>query len=289
VNVSGTVVSGRPHPRTCDLMAMLSKEIEEEPIVSLQGCQSLENLSLGGVAAIAPQKTSRPKYRHPKEGELSTYQGAGVIPLTRMPDGEVRILLWQPQKGKKTGVRWYDFGGQKKDKDEFASNCACRKLAKETYGLFGCSIAFDGVPVERIPEFLGELYQGLYNLPLMQDRSQAWAQIQLLENGPKVFYNDVREYHTYLLAVPFVSDEILNMVSQIVDGGKRIFRWLSQDDLREEVLAPRLHMHSLAQQLEDLPDDPWIYAQKVFQDRLPETATSSFSVTVRYPPGQGSR
>ena len=24
------------------------------------------------------------------------------------------MLLWQPQKGKKQGVRWYDFGGSKK-------------------------------------------------------------------------------------------------------------------------------------------------------------------------------
>lgn len=86
------------------------------------------------------------------------------------------MLLWQPQKGKKQGVRWYDFGGSKKQAEamgmdsgldlmkihenpimtiqgclqkslhlleslphqEFASSCACRKFAKETYGLFGC-------------------------------------------------------------------------------------------------------------------------------------------------------
>lgn len=178
---------------------------------------------------------------------------------------------------------------KKRDSDEFTTNCACRKFAKETYGLFGCSVEFDGVLPARIPEFLGELYQGLHNLPLMKDRSQAWAEIQLLQNDPKVFYNDVREYHAYLLAVPYVSDEILNTVSQIVDGGKRVFRWLNQDDLREEVLAPRLHMASLARQLDELPDDPWVSEHNVFKERLPQTATSSFSVTVRNPPGKGPR
>lgn len=250
---------------------------------TLPGCQSLESLSLGGVAAKAPQKKSRPKYRSPKDGEVSTYQGAGVIPLTRMPDGEVRILLWQPQKGKKAGVRWFDFGGTKANKDEFTSKCACRKFAKETYGLFGCKVEFEGVPDDKIADFLGELYQGLHNLPLMKDSSQEWAQIQMLDNSPKVFYNDVHEYHVYLLAVPYVSSEILNMVSQLVDGGKRVFRWLGQHDLQEEVLAPRLHMASLSRQLDELPDDPWVYDNDVFKERLPKTATCSFSVTVRNP------
>ena len=38
--------------------------------------------------------------------------------------GKARVLLWQPQSGKKKGVRWYDFGGRKKVPEEFASTCA---------------------------------------------------------------------------------------------------------------------------------------------------------------------
>lgn len=38
--------------------------------------------------------------------------------MTRLPDGGARVLLWQPQKGKKKGVRWWDFGGSKKEAEE---------------------------------------------------------------------------------------------------------------------------------------------------------------------------
>ena len=37
--------------------------------------KSLENLSLGGVAAVYPQAKMPKKYRIPKKGEVSTYQG----------------------------------------------------------------------------------------------------------------------------------------------------------------------------------------------------------------------
>merc|ERR1719414_264564 len=104
-----------------------------EEDAGLPACISLDSLSLGGVAALNPQKSLPKKYRSPQPGERSTFQGAGVVPVTRLESGEVRILLWQPQSGKKQGVRWYDFGGRKEHHSEFTSACACRKFAKQTY------------------------------------------------------------------------------------------------------------------------------------------------------------
>jgi len=239
--------------------------------------RTLESTSLGNVAASIPQVHLPRKYRVPRPGERSTFQGAGVVPVTRGADGQVRILLWQPQSGKKKGVRWWDFGGRKETRTEFASACACRKFAGQTYGLFGCELALAGGDLDP----LFELYQGLANLPLMLKASQEWAKLQLLDdNMAKVFYNDVHEYHTYLLFVPHVSDEILNRVSQIVDGGKRVFRWLSREDLESEVLCPRLHTASFAQQIEDLPIDPWIQSGSKYGEGCVGAPTGSFSAVV---------
>eukprot|EP00929_Paragymnodinium_shiwhaense_P113248 TRINITY_DN81507_c0_g1_i1.p1 TRINITY_DN81507_c0_g1~~TRINITY_DN81507_c0_g1_i1.p1 ORF type:complete len:257 (-),score=51.89 TRINITY_DN81507_c0_g1_i1:149-919(-) len=243
----------------------------------MTACRSLENISLGGVAAM-PAKAQLPrKYRSAKPGEKSTYQGAGIVPVTRFPDGKARILLWQPQSGKKMGVRWYDFGGRKTGKEEFTTCCACRKFAKETYGLFGCEVNISGSKPHEIGDHLAELYQGRYNLPLMLKSSQEWAQLQILSQSPKMYYNDVHEYHVYLLGVPYVSADVLGRVSKIVDGGKRVFRWLSREDLEREVLAPRLHTESFLQQTQNLDDDEWILDGLVYDKALTSTATGSFT------------
>jgi hypothetical protein len=252
--------------------------LEQEP--TLIGSKSLESLSLGGVAAIAPQTEIPKKYRKATPGEVSTYQGAGIVPVCRLASGEVRVLLWQPQAGRKMGVRWYDFGGRKKSKQEYTSNCACRKFAKETYGIFGCQINITGVSSEKVGEHLAELYQGLSNLPLMLRASQEWAQMQLLDDNSKVFYNDIHEYHIYLLNVPYVPSDILGAVSQIVDGGKRVFKWLSKEDFTEEVLAPRLHSEAFANQVMALSDDPWVRCGQAYGDGDIRTATGCFSATV---------
>jgi len=228
-----------------------------------------------------PSQAALPKkYRAAKTGEKSTYQGAGIVPVTRFPDGTARILLWQPQSGKKMGVRWYDFGGRKVSKDEFTTHCACRKFAKETYGLFGCEVSISGAKPDKIAENLQELYQGLHNLPLMLKSSQEWSQMQILDQSPKIFYNDVQEYHTYLLGVPYVSADVLGRVSKIVDGGKRVFRWLSKEDLEKEVLSPRLHTESFLQQIRNLEDDEWIQHGTVYDQALIGTATGSFASIV---------
>ena len=40
------------------------------------------------------------------------------------------MLLWQPQKGKKQGVRWYDFGGSKKQAEAGISGLKMSKVPK---------------------------------------------------------------------------------------------------------------------------------------------------------------
>jgi hypothetical protein len=244
---------------------------------TLGACRSFESLSLGGVAAMVPQTHLPRKYRAPKPGEVSTYQGAGVVPVSRTPDGEARILLWQPQDGKKKGVRWYDFGGNKLDKNEYNSYCACRKFAKQTYGIFGCEVEMQGMPPEQISDHLAELYQGLCNLPLMLKASQEWAQMQMLNDTTRIFYNDVHEYHVYLLGVPYIPDNVLSKISCIVDGGKRVFKWQSTKDLKEAVLAPRLHTQSLQEQIESLDDDPWVRNAQGYGDGGVRSANGTFT------------
>lgn len=214
---------------------------------------------------MCPQTKLPKKYRAATAGETSTFQGAGVIPVTRLADGKARVLLWQPQKGKKKGVRWYDFGGRKKSPQEFTSACACRKFAKETYGLFGCQLELSGDDTRLdTPAQLRELYQGLANLPLMLRASEEWAKLQLLEDDQRIYYNDIHEYHAYMLCVPHTPESILNEVSSIVDGRKRIFRWMTVEEIGEEVLAPRLHTASFAKALELLPDDPFVRMSKEY-------------------------
>lgn len=226
---------------------------------------------------MCPQTKLPKKYRTAGAGEKSTFQGAGVVPVTRMEDGKVLVLLWQPQKGKKKGVRWYDFGGRKVSKEEFTTGCACRKFAKETYGIFGCNLEMDG---QDTPAQLRELYQGLANLPLMLRSSEEWAKLQLLEDGSRIFYNDIHEYHAYMLNVPYVPESILNEVSAIVDGRKRIFRWMTVDEIRSEVLAPRLHTASLSKAFDDLAADPWVRTSKAYGSGVVQVATGSFSAAV---------
>jgi hypothetical protein len=242
----------------------------------LPTCMSLESLSLGGVSAMAPPSQLPRKYRTARQGEVSTFQGAGIAPVTRLPDGQPAILLWQAQKGKKSGVRWYDFGGRKKDNKEFTTSCACRKFAKETYGLFGTQIDILDSS-DKAAEHLKELYQGLCNLPLMLMAGQEWAQTQILNESPKIFYNDVHEYHTYLLGVPYVPADVLGTVSKIVDGGKRNFKWLTQEDLLREVLAPRLHTESFMRQIRELPEDTWVQSANVYNECLLAASAGSFS------------
>lgn len=236
-------------------------------------CRTLESMSLGGVAAMSPQTDLPKKYKKPAAGEVSTYAGAGVVPVTRTAEGEARILLWQPQKGSKQGVRWYDFGGRKEHQSEYTSVCACRKLAKQTYGIFGCNLDLQGDTMTH----LDELYQNLANLPLMLRSGQEWAKMQLLDDDSKIFYSDVHEYHCYLLLVPQVPTEILDRVSELVDGGKRKFRWLNKADLEDEVLAPRLHTATFLEQIANLQDDEWIKQATSYGDKVLKPATGNFS------------
>lgn len=238
--------------------------------------RSLENLSLGGVAATYQQITLPKKYRGCKPGEISTFQGAGIVPVCRH-NGKAMILLHQPQKGKRAGVRWYDFGGKKEDKSEFTSRCACRKFAKQTYGLFGVQANFSD---SNVVECLGELYHEHANMPLMLKASEDWAQGQLLDSDQKIYYNDQHEYHIYIINVPYIPDEILTEVSGLVDDGKRMFMWLTPEDFASEALAPRLHTDGLMKQIAALDSESWVKEGATYNDGKLVAATSSFTATV---------
>uniref|UniRef100_A0A7S4RJ41 Uncharacterized protein n=1 Tax=Alexandrium monilatum TaxID=311494 RepID=A0A7S4RJ41_9DINO len=271
--------SSRPEDRR---LAFANSEpfqtLRNEEDVNLPACISLDSLSLGGVAALNPQTALPKKYRHPQPGERSTYQGAGVVPVARLDDGEIRILLWQPQSGNKKGVRWYDFGGKKEHRSEYTSVCAARKFAKQTYGVFGCNL---DLPKDSSEGHLMELYQGLCNLPLMMHTSQEWAKMQLCHDDIRMFYNDIHEYHCYIVLVPHVDAEVLGKISKLVDGGKRVFRWLSRQDVKDEVVAARLHNDSFYEQLEKLAEDMQVRTGQAYGDGHIRNAAGSFSgVTV---------
>jgi len=234
------------------------------------GYRQLQNLSLGGVAATYKEVILPKKYRPAKPGEVSTYQGAGIVPICRR-DQQVLILLQQPQKGKKMGVRFWDFGGRKLNKSEFTSRAACRKFAKQTYGIFGVNADWED---PAVLDNVGELYHDLANLPLMLNASQEWAQTQLLDDCQKIFYNDQHEYHIYFLNVPFVPTEVLDSASSIVDEGKRQFAWLTPEDFMEEALAPRLHVDTLMRQIAVLNQEVWVIDDSQYgHDLAKSTAT----------------
>lgn len=238
--------------------------------------RQLQNLSLGGVAATYKEVQLPKKYRSKKPGEVSSYQGAGIVPVTRTDEGRVLFLLQQPQKGKKKGVRWWDFGGKKLNKAEFTSATACRKFAKQTYGIFGVMADWTDANVMKN---LGELYHDLANLPLMLKASQDVAQTQLLDDCQRVFYNDQHEYHLYLLSVPWVPSEVLDEASNIVDDGKRSFMWLTSEEFMEEALAARLHVDALMRQVAVLEDEGWPKPASLLGDSLVQP-TSNFNVQV---------
>jgi len=241
----------------------------------LAGAVSYTNLSLGGVAAMAPLPDPPKKYRKAARGEVSTFSRAGVIPVTRLPNGEVRVLMWLPQSGRKPRIRWYDFGGKKEDTSEFTTQCACRKFAKQTYGVFGCQMDMADAEADV---HMKELYQGLCNLPLMLRASTEWAHLQMMEDDPRIFYNDIHEYHAYLLSVPYVPAETLDKVSGLVDQGKRKFKWMSPEELKSVALAPHLHTHRLTEAFERLQDDTFVKAV-VYQGPTAK-ATCCFSAKV---------
>lgn len=243
---------------------------EQGSLEQQQGYRQLQNISLGGVAATYKEVSLPKKYRAPKPGERSTFQGAGILPVCRK-NGETVVLLMQPQRGKKVGVRWWDFGGRKLNKGEFASRAACRKFAKQTYGLFGIQTDWDD-PLNG--KHLGELFHDLANVPLMLHASREWAQGQLLDDCGKTFYNDQHEYHVYLLNVPYIPAEVLDQASKIVDDGKRLFLWITPEEFLEEALAGRLHIDGVMRQMATLDQETWVKEHGPYgQGRAPATAS----------------
>ena len=44
-------------------------------------------------------------------------------------------------------------------------------------------------------------------MPQQTAALQEWAHLQLLDDGPRLFYNDIHEYFLYMLCVPYVPED----------------------------------------------------------------------------------
>eukprot|EP00397_Hematodinium_sp_SG-2012_P048652 GEMP01055847.1.p1 GENE.GEMP01055847.1~~GEMP01055847.1.p1 ORF type:complete len:257 (+),score=49.31 GEMP01055847.1:58-828(+) len=190
--------------------------------------------------SAAKTRTDSPRRYKPKRpGEVSSYAGAGILPVCRYK-GQLYILVWQPQTGNRSPtVRWYDFGGKKASAVEYTISCATRKFAKQTYGVFGLEFDF------RSPEIF-ENIQAIYSdecaMPLLLEGAQRWAKGQCTfshENYPH-FYNILEQYHMLVLPVPFVPAELLDEISATVDFGKRCFIWLTPEEFQMEAMVSRV-------------------------------------------------
>ncbi|CAD7926394.1 unnamed protein product [Amoebophrya sp. A25] len=211
--------------------------------------KGLINQSLGDVANQFEERTfPKPFRQRDKKQEINNYAGAGIIPCT-LVDGKLHVLLQQPKHGKKSGVRWYDFGGKKKDNTELPVECACRKFTKYTYGLF--SIETDWSSPSVMDE-LSEIYSRTTTWPLLLKSGTEWCKTWLLESDGIPFYNAGQSYHVYLMPVPFLAADVFCEVGATMDDSKREFQWVPHDIFMAGPLASRIHTRALFQQLTGL-------------------------------------
>lgn len=220
------------------------------------------------------------RYRVKRPGEKSIFNGAGILPVCRY-EGELYILLGQPQVGKKAPtVRWFDFGGNKKGVTELPLDCSIRKFAKQTYGAFGLDFNFES------PDVLCDiqaLYEETCSFPLLLEGAQRWARSQCMmsEESVPLFFNVLEGYHVMILPVPYIASELLDEISMLVDRGKRAFQWLTPGEFSKEALAPRLaSTRNLKTALTDLNLNPHFCEEGTYGDFSYHRPTSSLSVHV---------
>lgn len=218
------------------------------------------------------------RYRVKRPGEKSIFNGAGILPVCRY-EGELYILLWQPQEGKKAPtVRWYDFGGKKKNVTELPLECSTRKFAKQTYGAFGLDFDFN---CENVFSDIQALYQESCSFPLLLEGAQRWARSQCMmsEDSLPIFFNVLEAYHLMILPVPHIASELLDEISMITDGGKRAFQWVTPGEFSKEALAARLaSTRNLKPALTDLNLDVHFCEEGTYGDFAYHRPTSSLSV-----------
>jgi 8-oxo-dGTP pyrophosphatase MutT (NUDIX family) len=244
--------------------------------------RQLAPLSLGGVAATIQPIVLPKKYRARQAGERSSFQGAGVLPVAKDPNnpGKVLLLLQQRASGKSQGFRWMDCGGKKERPDEPATECAARKFAKQVYGLFAVDPkAWSGKSGEKSDALLKEVLLRHEAQPsLLRKSMQDWISLQLFSQDPvRGFYHDQLEYHMFLVAVPYVDDQLLNTASELVDNGKRIFRWLPVEQLGNEPLAPRLQINALFAASDAVVNDEALFDPLLKEQNPPVRAPCTIS------------
>lgn len=211
--------------------------------IDIDAIRTLCNQSLGDVANQFQERQLAKPFRIPQRpDEINNYDGAGMIPCT-MVDGKLHVLLNQPRRGKKAGMRWFDFGGKKKTLDELPSDCACRKFTKYTYGLFAIETDWSS---EDVMDDLEEIYARKGTTwPLLLKAGTDWSKKWLLESDSVSFYDSQQNYHLFLMPVPFIAADIFTEVSALMDGNKREFQWIPHDIFSAGPLALRVQNRGL--------------------------------------------
>lgn len=225
------------------------------------------------------EKIVRPKpYRAKRPAEVSCFAGAGILPVCRNK-GQLYILLWQPMAGKKAPtVRWFDFGGRKKDVTELPLECCVRKFAKMTYGAFGLELNYQS---PDIYEDIKLLYSEPHAYPLLLEGAKRWAKSQSMENDEPlpIFFNVLEAYHLMVFPVPYIPADFLDEMSALTDDGKRVFQWITPAEFQKEALVGRVaSIKNIKSSMTDLNMNAYFCPEGHYGDFHYHRAVSSISV-----------
>ncbi|KAF4730513.1 hypothetical protein FOZ63_006317, partial [Perkinsus olseni] len=234
------------------------------------------DLSYGQVASTV-KKLIPPKRYHPLAfGEVLSYSGAGILPISINPDDNEVMVLAQKLEDGNDGMRlFYDFGGPKQGPQELPSVTASRHFAECTYGLFGfqpnrrsgvgAGIAYDSTLVDALftPSETSES-----RLALSRASAQSWARERLVQlsgtedQGQAIQCTHVSSrtceevtngpYICYLMPVHFIHASTVNYAAKLSGGGSRHFSWLPAKCITCFPIAARLSTRSLRSTLERL-------------------------------------
>lgn len=220
--------------------------------------------SFGQVASTVKETVLPRRYPKLRAGERCRYKGSGILPICRIED-QVYILTVQQNEGELSGLRLLDFGGDKNSPTERPASCACRHFAEQTYGVFSTDAQWEK---DELLDNVKEMFSSA-DRTMMTKCAEDWAHKQLLDGEQIVsFYHDQLGYHTYLLSVPYITPDVLDACSEVVDGGQRWFRWLTPNEFLDQALTPRLHIESLFSTIRVLRRDAKIITP--MEDLIPQ-------------------
>ncbi|KAF4656677.1 hypothetical protein FOZ61_006745 [Perkinsus olseni] len=234
------------------------------------------DLSYGQVASTVKKLIPPKRYRPLGFGEVHSYSGAGILPISINPDDNEVLVLVQKLKGADDGMRlFYDFGGPKQGPQELPSVTASRQFAECTYGLFGFQ-PHRRSGVGAGPAYDNSLVDALFTpsetsesrLALSSASAQSWARERLVQlsgtedQGQAIQCTHVSSrtceavvngpYICYLMPVHFIGAATLNYAAKLSEGAPRHFSWLPAKCITCFPIAARLSTRSLRSTLERL-------------------------------------